>query len=759
MKPLVARHSSLVAAAAFALAAAGASADAPITLAPMFRDHAVLQRDVPLPIWGTAEPGSVVHVFVGPIAHHPPRSATASTNVVADADGRWRAVLPPRPATLPGDPPNILLAMTDGKSDGIDPSDATLASSEEIAAAFDVLFGDVWLCSGQSNMDMNYGWGLTRGKEDVETNTHARSRLFDDRNRTALAPQRDLPDDYGWTPCDPAHAKSFSAVGYFFGQALQEAMPDVPIGLIEASWSGSPIKTWIPYEQAEAVGDDFGKQAAERRAIAEAWENGGRDQFQIDLAAWMDKLPAIDPGDDPAAPDFDDSDWQTAKLPEITEKHTSADFDGWVWYRRTFVIEEEKNPVVAAASLSLGPVDDQDWTCVNGVLVGTTNVWDAPRDYKIPQGVLHSGTNTIAVKVLDWGGHSGFWKNDPAGMSVSVSLTQDEIVTEECIVESSSTRTIPLAGEWKFKAFPAEPRPNDPSSPSSWDIAACHNGMVAPLFGMAAKGAIWYQGCSDVGSADLYAKQFPAMVGAWREGFVHDDAGFPVYLVQLAAFKETHAEPLDSAWARMRWTQMRLGETVPHCGTAVAIDVGDHGDIHPKDKKTVGERLARLALARTYGATDLAESGPVPKAVKVRRVSPDAPVEFDTVFVNYLEDTLVVEFDNEKGLSTSDGKEVRGFQVTDGQFTVPVDATIEIRGGRSVVVLDHDDLSLLSWTPTAVRYAWDDYPDCNLVNGAGLPCGPFELEIATQSRAEETHAENAESAEPNPHAESAEGAE
>jgi sialate O-acetylesterase len=177
----------------------------------------------------------------------------------------------------------------------------------------------------------------------------------------------------------------------------------------------------------------------------------------------------------------------------------------------------------------------------------------------------------------------------------------------------------------------------------------------------------------------------------------------------------------------MRWTQMQLGETVPHCGTAVAIDVGDHRDIHPKDKKTVGERLARLALARTYGATDLAESGPVPKAVKVRRVSPDAPVEFDTVFVNYLEDTLVVEFDNEKGLSTSDGKEVRGFQVTDGQFTVPVDATIEIRGGRSVVVLDHDDLSLLSWTPTAVRYAWDDYPDCNLVNGEGLPCGPFEL--------------------------------
>jgi sialate O-acetylesterase len=342
-------------------------------------------------------------------------------------------------------------------------------------------------------------------------------------------------------------------------------------------------------------------------------------------------------------------------------------------------------------------------------------VWDAPRDYKIPEGVLHSGTNTIAVKVLDWGGHSGFWKNAPAGMSVSVSLTQDEIATEECIVESRCTRAIPLAGEWKFKAFPAEPRPVDPSSPSSWDIAACHNGMVAPLFGMAAKGAIWYQGCSDVGNADLYAKQFPAMVGAWREGFVHDDAGFPVYLVQLAAFKETHAEPLDSAWARMRWTQMRLGETVPHCGTAVAIDVGDHRDIHPKDKKTVGERLARLALARTYQGHKDDGSGPIPLSAAVRAdASYPEPAPVIVRFVR-------PDFSDALRLATSDGQAVRGFQFVyeDGSAEA---AAAEI--DRYAVLLFPKDK-----TPVRVRYAWDDYPDGNLVNGEGLPCGPFELEI------------------------------
>ena len=724
-----------------ALAASAASAAAPITLAPMFRDHAVLQRDVPLPIWGTAEPGAKVAVRL--VRADESDAEPCEMTATVGEDGRWRVELPPHPAGGPYELGAAELPHALG---------AASAPDGAGARAEDILIGDVWLCSGQSNMDMNYGWGLTRGKEDIETNTHPRIRLFNDRNRTALSPQRDLPDDYGWTPCDPAHAKSFSAVGYFFGQALQEAMPDVPIGLVEASWSGSPIKTWIPYEAAEALGGDFGKQAGERRAIAEAWENGGRDQFQIDLAAWTNALPSIDPGDDPAAPDFDDSDWQTAKLPEITEKHTKPDFDGWVWYRRTFVIDEEEHPVVDAASLSLGPIDDQDWAYVNGVLVGTTNVWDASRKYEIPAGVLHAGTNTIAVKVLDWGGHGGFWRNDPSGLSVSAVWEWFEDNEESGHSDYRDELAIPLAGEWKFKAFPAAPRPVDPSSPSSWDIAACHNGMVAPLFGMAAKGAIWYQGCSDVGNADLYAKQFPAMVGAWRKGFVHDDAGFPVYLVQLAAFKETHAEPLDSAWARMRWTQMRLGETVPHCGTAVAIDVGAHGDIHPKDKKTVGERLARLALARTYGRPDVVEAGPIPDPLVME---PGDRFGYtvhnggvDSEGRDVVDACLYIGFRNDKGgLKAREGGLIRGFQAKiDGVWTA-VEADEHVyypESGETCLV----QLALPPNTDpesvTAVRYAWDDYPDCNLVNGDGLPCGPFELEVATPSRAEETHAEAAE---------------
>ncbi|MBQ9727604.1 MAG: hypothetical protein IJV65_08895, partial [Kiritimatiellae bacterium] len=448
---------------------AAAMAAAPITLAPMFRDHAVLQRDVPLPIWGTAEPGMALAVRLVEPDREAMETTPPSVSSVADANGRWRAELPPHPAGGP-----FTLRVDYAPADEAGATIALGAASAPDGAgarAENILFGDVWLCSGQSNMDMNYGWGLTRGKEDVETNTHARIRLFDDRNRTALSPQRDLPDDYGWTPCDPAHAKAFSAVGYFFGQALQEAMPDVPIGLIEASWSGSPIKTWIPYEAAEAVGGDFGAEAAKRRDLAESWENGGAERFEADLAAWTNALPSLDPGDAPATPDFDDSDWQTANLPEITEKHVSNDFDGWVWYRRTFVIEEEKGPIVGPASLSLGPVDDRDWTYVNGVLVGSTNAWDAPRQYDIPAGTLHVGTNVVAVKVLDWGGHSGMWTKDASALSIRGSWRYCRDMTidgQNCLAMVREELDIPLAGEWKFKAFPAEPRPKDLSGSGAW---------------------------------------------------------------------------------------------------------------------------------------------------------------------------------------------------------------------------------------------------------------------------------------------------
>ena len=246
--------------------------------------------------------------------------------------------------------------------------------------------------------------------------------------------------------------------------------------------------------------------------------------------------------------------------------------------------------------------------------------------------------------------------------------------------------------------------------------AACYNAMIHPLFPMALKGAIWYQGCSDFNHIGLYGDLFRALASDWRSHFSHPD-GFPIYLAQLAGTGETHKKPINTGWAEMRWEQMKIGESVPLCATAVLIDTGEKPDVHAKDKKTAGERLARLALVRTYGVKDLVEAGPVPlSACHTQKLKPPKGVS----------EAYAIRFKNANGLRTRDGKPLRGFQLTDGKNIVPVDAKIGTWAGNPAVLVAGKDVE---FTPTALRYAWDEMPDANLVNGADLPCGPFELPL------------------------------
>ena len=268
-----------------ALLPAAAMAAAPVTLAPMFGSHAVLQRDVKLPVWGTAEPGANVKVRL--VRDDADEGNAIETIAVAGADGRWRAVLPPHPA---GGPFRLSAGYL------------SAAGSDAPLIAEDVLFGDVWLCSGQSNMDMSYGWGLTRGKEDMETADDPWMRLFDDRNAASITPLDDLSKPAAWTGSGFAHAKTFSACGWFFGQALRKAMPDVPIGLIEASWSGSPIKTWLSAEAYRSVGPEQSAEVDKALADLAAYDAaGGKAEYERRLALWKAECAATSPPRVPAS--------------------------------------------------------------------------------------------------------------------------------------------------------------------------------------------------------------------------------------------------------------------------------------------------------------------------------------------------------------------------------------------------------------------------------------------------------------------------
>ena len=341
----------------------------------------------------------------------------------------------------------------------------------------------------------------------------------------------------------------------------------------------------------------------------------------------------------------------------------------------------------APATIHLGGVDDFDWTYVNGRLLGHQIQYNAPRDYAIPAGVLREGRNTVAVKVRDNGGYGGFIDG-----------------AETLRITFEGAEAVPLAGEWRTAGFKFAARPADTAAIQYWTPAVCFNAMIHPLFPMAAKGVLWYQGCSDVGDAPRYRDEVEALVREWRGGFTSPD-GLPFFIVQLAAFQQTHPDPIETAWADMRWTQMQLGESLEKSGTAVIIDVGDHNDIHPKDKKTPGERLARLARVRAYGEKGLVDAGPIPLSAKAEGGK------------------VAVSFKGDPALATSDGAAPSGFQLAgaDGRYAW---ATGAIDGPR--VLLDIPE----GMEPVSVRYAWDDYPACNLVGAENLPCGPFQLDIA-----------------------------
>lgn len=623
------------------LLTAGAMAQAEVRLARIFSDHAVLQRGQAIAVWGWARPGEPVQVDFNQ------QSGRGS----ADAQGRWRVLLKPEAA---GGPYTLTVR-----------GDNTLTLQ-------DLLVGEVWLASGQSNMEWSVGQSNDAAREVAQSNW-ALIRHFKVAKSVAFQPADDMGQGQ-WQVSSPASSAEFSAVGYFFARKLQQEL-NVPIGIINASWGGSNIETWL---SAGALAAHPTMALAPLPANAAAFQERYRKRMQDRVAAWQPGVALAAESTVPwQQPALDDSAWATLRAPQYWEEQGLEDLDGVLWYRRA--IELTASQANAAATLHLGLIDDCDESYLNGQRVGATCGWDTPRHYALASGVLRAGSNVLAVRVTDTGGGGGF-HGEAAAMRLQ-----------------TGPDSIALAGDWKARVESTSAKeqlaPNDLPT-------LLFNAMISPLTDFPVRGVLWYQGESNVRRAHQYAQTFPMLIKDWRRQWRQPQ--LPFYFVQLASFLPLEKNSLaGSTWAELRDAQRRALQ-LPGTGMVVATDIGNANDIHPRNKQAVGQRLALHALKNDYGNKKLVASGPLYRSL--RRRGSRLEVSFSEVG---------------RGLVTADGAALRGFGVADGrrQF-LPAQARIQ---GNKVVVWN-----AAIGHPKAVRYGWVDNPEeSNLANRDGLPASPF----------------------------------
>ncbi|MDX2108844.1 MAG: sialate O-acetylesterase [Verrucomicrobiota bacterium] len=623
----------------------------------------VVQHDRPVRLWGWADAGETVTASC--------LDRTAGT--LANTEGRWVLELPAIPA---GGPYTI-----------------TITTGKESLVLNDILSGEVWVCSGQSNMEWITA-NVNNAQAELAAADYPAIRLFNvvPRRKPAAAPQDDLDAD--WVACTPKTVGDFSAVGYFFGREIHTTQK-VPVGLINSSWGGTTAEVWTEWS--------FLQDKAIYSTITEPYlklqgdDDAERVRTRRQLEHWQKVMNWKDPGNRGylygwAEPNFDDSAWGEYFVPGMWQTR-GMKFNGAVWFRRKITI-----PSTWAGKdllITLGALDDFDVTYFNGVEIGstgeeTTGWWMHPRRYTIPASLIKAGeTNTITVRIFDWFGNGGF----AGGESLAI---------------HNGSESLPIDGPWCHKveyAFdldvpPSIARlmntgaPNTERAPSN-----LYNGMIAPLVNFPIRGALWYQGESNADRYEQYAQLFPDLIRSWRAAWKQPD--MPFYYVQLANWMAPQTDPSEEGWANIREAQDAALQ-LPNTAVAVAIDVGDANDIHPRDKQSVGHRLAVAARAHIHGEK-IEWSGPVFEKFTVEGTK------------------ARIHFTHAKGLTTNDGTPPKGFVIR-GANTGWHFATTQLDG--ETVLAWHDKVE----KPTTIRYAWANNPAVNLYNSDNLPARPFRTD-------------------------------
>lgn len=560
-----------------ALSLAGTAQAAP-EFARVFSDHAVLQRDVPLKIWGKGTPSQAVKVDLTGN-----NGTTRTAQATAGADSKWSVTVDPLPAGG-----TYTLTATD---------------SSGAATLNDILIGDVLMCGGQSNMQFperlsTGAWG------DIGNSANNTLRFMIVQTDTQPAPLADIGKPTKWQVVGPDTVGEASAVCYHMARTIQKSH-NVPIGMINSFWGGTTIQSWISPASLRTL-PKYTAGLDTLALLASDPEKAKARQVKADEAWWDAHDTSNKANRAFIAPAYDDSKWATINADSGWKDAGIAElksFDGVTWLRTTVTLTEAQ--AKTANQLQLGPIDTYDSTWVNGTWVGSTGISWVWRDYQVPAGVFKAGTNTIVIRTLGGGGLSGRASNR--------------------FIKTSDGRAIPVPATWKYKTGMAAKGLSIPAAPWSvpTSLSTLHNAMIAPLSGYRVKLAAWYQGEANTGEAGEYQALLALLMADWRKSF--DDPQMPFFVAQLSAFGDVATKPVQSGWAELREAQRRAVNADPRAGLAVTVDFGDRTDIHPTQKVVVGQRLARNARAIAYG-DNVSNGGP--DAISATRSGNDLVVTF-----------------------------------------------------------------------------------------------------------------------------------
>lgn len=623
---------------------------AQVKLPQIIRDSMILQRDAKINIWGWSSKGEKISVkFNG---------KTYKTKT--DNDGKWKVQLAPMKA---GGPYTMDI------------------SGKNKISLHEILIGDLWLCAGQSNMEHQLKLHSVYYPEEVANANYPEIRQFKIPNVTNLTgPQQDLPSG-SWKWANPENVKDFSAVAYFFAEALYQKY-HVPIGIINASWGGVPIESMMSEESFKSFPDilktiEKNKDTAyvngvNRKVFANAQKIKRPEDIGL-TQKWF-------------SPSYQPKEWHRIAIPGFWADEGAKNLNGVVWYRREFDVPASMTNV--PAKVFLGRIVDADELYINGIKVGSTGYMYPQRRYPVPNGLLKPGKNLFVVRVTNNFGKGGFVPDKPY-----------ELIT--------ANDTVDLTGYWQYKVGVL----NEPHRGSvgfgSFGIAlqnqptALYNTMIAPIVDYTIKGFVWYQGESNTGKPDEYAKLQPAMITDWRSKWNEGD--LPFLFVQLPGFGDYNYLPSESGWATFREAQAK-SLSLPNTGMAVAIDLGEWNDIHPDRKKPVGKRLALAAEKIAYGE-NIVYSGPLYQSSKT---------EGDKIIISFTHTGT--------GLNTNDGEPPAEFAIA-GEDKKFVWANAKIDGDK--IIVSNEEVP----NPKYVRYAWADDPiNPNLINKEGLPAAPFRTD-------------------------------